>query len=435
VIKALKLKRTTVTPGSPGSLRGGVVGQRSRVVGLLRNQDRVCQAGARVVLRWGAGDAPSHGFSDSASPAGTGSQLYPLPSSRVAARARVELTPGYQLRVRALLGRTGPSQAYDPALFTWNESTVGGYVEVTAALEGPSTPTEVVTATLTPPVSQLANKAIGDTWATVIELTAPLQPAGLLDTPAGLLAWSSPPNNRITASIAVQLYGGVRVWDLVVYEEPIAAAWDTSTLAAAAHFFADGNGQPLDALQRAQPVDEVSSADPTQGAALALEVAAAQVRELVPALWSWHARGPATGIAVLDPALVAVGPSLAEGFDGLGYGVALAGVSTASASLARTLELAGEDHELRALDGVIAVRVHVYGYTTGASGTVRVQSSLASWVDVVITSGSAGWTTATGELRVGASAEDDTTLRAMIADDGVGALYVYAITVTGERGR
>ena len=69
--------------------------------------------------------------------------------------------------------------------------------------------------------------------------------------------------------------------------------------------------------------------------------------------------------------------------------------------------------ELRDEDGVIPVRVHVYGNTDvgGGLARVRVQVGDSSWVDVDVDSPTLGWFTATGELRCGVGVESTTTLR------------------------
>jgi len=429
--KTILLSRKTATPGSPASLRGGVVARASRVAGALRNQDRVPQHGARLVGRVTTSGAPYFQFPDADDPDGTLSQIYPTADDvRELARFRWTLAPGYQPRVSLIALPSGPTQY---VVATWDQDVTTGQVVVEVTWTAGTSATRTVE--LTPPASPLEYGQVpADPWAGVVELVQTITPPAFV-TPAEVAAFSSAAD-PVTVEVVVSAVGSPRIVDLAIFEVPVAFAQDASDSVWPFHAFANGLGSPLAKPASPYPVEAVTSSDPTQGHRQAADVADEQARSLGPILLAWTSTQNTEPVSSTSPAPWSFFGSATEWADsGDLADEALPGTSTAAGSLARQHDLSGDVLELRDEDGVIPVRVHVYAGTDLGGGTafVRVQSGPTSWADVVVDDPTPAWFTATGELRVGVGVESDTCLRWGGEVVTCAQLDVYAVIVEHAR--
>lgn len=431
--KSISLSRTTPSPGSPATLRGGRIARASTVGGTLRNQDRVPQHGARLVGRVGSNGAQALQIPDADDPGGTLSQIYPTATdTRELARFRWTLAPGYQPAVSLISLPSGPTQK---SVVNWEEDVQVGQVviEVTWTAAGSATRTVEIT----PPASPLEFKQVpAAPWSAISERVELILPPDF-NTPAEVAAFSSAAD-PVTVEVVVSAVGSPRILDLAVYEVGVAFAQDAADDPWPFHCFTNGIGQPLGSPSPVWPVSTVTSADPSQGHRQAADVADEQPRALGPVLWAWTAMTPAEAVSATSPTPWATWsiPPAYEWYDLGGLeDEALPGVSSSVGALARQHDLSGDVLELRDEDGVIPVRVHVYGNTDagGGVGRVRVQVGASSWVEVDVDSPTRGWFTATGELRCGVGVESTTTLRWGGAVVTCAQLDVLAIVVEHAR--
>lgn len=410
--KSILLSRKTPSPGSPATLRGGQLARASRVGGALRNQDLVPQHGARLIGRLTSNGAQALQIPAADDPAGTLTQTYPTATdTRELARFRWTLAPGYQPAVSLISLPSGPTQV--SAFGVWNEDVQVGQVVIDVTWTAAGTATRTIE--ITPPASPLQNKQVpAAPWSAISERVELILPPDF-NTPAEVAAYSSA-TSPVTVEVVVSAVGSPRVIDLAVYEVGVAFAQDAADGPWPFHCFTNGNGQPLGSPAPVWPVESVTATDPTQGHRQAADVADEQPRALGPVLWTWTAITVAEDVAATTPTpwqTSAIAPAY-DWYDGWLLGdETYPGVSSSAGALSRQHDLSGDVLELRDEDGVIPVRVHVYGNTDvgGGLARVRVQVGDSSWVDVDVDSPTLGWFTATGELRCGVGVESTTTLR------------------------
>ena len=431
--KSILLSRQSPSPGSPATLRGGQIARASRVGGALRNQDRVPQHGARIVGRVTSNGAQALQIPDADDPAGTLTQIYPTATDwRELGRWRWTLAPGYQPAVSLLALPSGPTQK--SSFGTWIEDVQVGQVVVSVTWTAAGATTRAVE--LTPPASPLEFSQVpAAPWSALVELVELITPPAF-NSPAEVAAYSSAAD-PVTVEVVVYAVGSPRILDLVIFEAPVAFAQDAADAPWPFHCFTNGTGHPLGSPAPVWPVESVTATDPTQGHRQAADAADEQARALGPILYSWQAMTVDEAVSATTPTpyqTTAIAPPY-EWLDGVQLSDEdYPGASSSAGALARQHDLSGDVLELRDEDGVIPVRVHVYGNTDAGGGLAQVRVQVGeSWVIVDISDPALQWFTATGEVRCGVGVESTTTLRWGAAVVTCAQVDVLAVVVEHAR--
>ena len=408
---------------------------------VLRAQDGIAPMSRRTVLSWGLrGDAEWRVPNTNPESA---TRIYPDRTTwYVVARTRIEVTPGCFFQIT---GACVPSGETERAA-TSGEIAAGslafvpdgaaGWVRVTIVWSDRASGSETSTYEIQLPSSSLQYGAedvtAGGLWRTISDFgIVDMNPPDILANTTELARFS----RHVTATITVEHRGSPRVIDASIHEVPVAVALDPATDQAylASHLYAAG--------QPDAPGSAATHALASR-AAQALTVARAQALRLGPVLLEWTAYTETGGTAtatilarttsndgttfesLLNSAQTGAGPAA--------YNATLGGWSVSCGGYAR--RWAPCNHlVLRDRIAAVPVMIRVYGRTiTAGVGTVRVQTALYSYVDVVLpVAGSAAWTLAYGWLEVGITPEQPVVAQILINHlGGAGSLSVEAVEVS-----
>jgi hypothetical protein len=276
----------TVPKPAIGPLLGGEPAKRAPIVALMRAQDRVVTLSRRVLLRQSLSGATSFLVpnTDPAGIAGT----HPTPnSSRIVARARVVLTPGCMIRVRALVAFSGQTQVATPAA-----GGGGGGISVLASFTDSAATTLAPTFESAIPTSPLEFNAHptsdAGVWKAMRLVTVDAIRPEQLDSNGDINQWTLPS----TVELTISHLEGARVISLVAYEMPYKSAMeadDTANRWCSHHFGSGSPGGPGPTLTHPfQRLDETTpDGDPRGGTWHVMDVAAAQALRLGPVLVHW----------------------------------------------------------------------------------------------------------------------------------------------------
>lgn len=425
----------TATTAIVPPVLGGVLANSGPVASIFRAQDSLLVNGRRIVASQSLDQANfSIPETSGTSPSAT---YHTATDGRIVHRQRVHLTPGYLLRLSVLALPSGLTQVVGTygEILGYVPDGAQGRVRVTVTWTDRSGATVATTHEVELKPSTLEYAALptyaGGLWGMLLYASIPLIAPTDYATTDELARWSK----HCAATVIIRHYGGTRVVDCVLHEEPYGIALDTAD--AAGNFVtglnstSTANGYPPTFTHPLQRRSE-SPVDPRVGTHTLLDVAEAQANRLGPTLLSWTAWSEAQAV-VGDVDEVARSTS-STSFVGLvdetrtAYNASHPGWSFSSGGFARRW---GENHPLAVLgkDGSIPVRVWVYGASSDAAGgTVRVQTAPWSWVDVTITS-TLGWHRAYGHLRVGSGPGDPVVAQAFMRKTTSGTLSVYALDV------
>lgn len=413
-----------------GPLTGLKLAKRSRVLPVFRGQDKICALGRRVIAFQSLGGESTWLVPDSNPDSASNTHPDPV-TARVALRARTDVTPGCFFRLSIACVPCGQTQIF-VAAGNYDAGGIGGRVRVDVTWHDQASGTETRTQFVDLPPSPLPfGQAPADPWAAVrivqIPLVAPASVVPVVDK----ALWT----RHVGAEIAVSHIGGVRVIDAVLEEIPHSVAREHADDAGlwTSHLFGlvEPDGTPAQGMSH--PWQTWSATDP-RGGRLVLDVPEAQSLRIGPQLISWTnwneddatLAGPGIPALVTTSASFQRVPDLAT----TTWGADRPGWSLSAGAYARRLDECHEFWSTPSPDGSIPVMVHVYGGCGSATaGTLRLQSSAYSWIDVALTT-TEGWHRAYGHLRCGMGPGDDTVCTAFIRrDSGIANVNVYAISV------
>lgn len=359
------------------------------------------------------------------------------------ARTRVELTPGCFL---AVVGAAVPSGICERAstpgeiaagALAFQEDGIGGWIRVTVDWTPRTGSTAQTVREIQLPGSTLEfgaeDATAGGLWRTLKNFEIPdILPPGVLLTTSELVRWC----DHVTATVTIEVRGSPRVVDLAVHEVPIAYAADVSDTADSPYsLYPEAGGLEL------YPMAQTSSANDTRGSRQVAATALAQAERLGPMLLSWgeytenDARATSTIVARTTAndgtTWESVTNSAQTGTGAAAYLSTMPGWSVSCGGYARRYAN-NNVFALRDRIAVVPVCVRVYGRTqTAGVGTVRVQTALHSYVDVVLpVAGSNAWSRAMGWLECGISPEQPVVAQVFINHLGAsGRLDVEAVEV------
>lgn len=385
-------------------LRNGQPARKAPIESVAKESSEVFCNTVRTLLSIGMHGAESMQIPSDDLP--TEDQVYPLKTREtvVCRRPPIRLTPGCFPTVRGLALPSGPCSKFFFAIDKWVYDGSYGQIKLSADYDN-GVDTSTVEQIIDIPSSDNADNkettSAGAAWAEFIPFECELIP--------GFVA--SQYMDGATVEITVSYLGAPRVVDLGIYELAIQYSRNTAT-------DPDEWINPIvdtAALPSQYPIEELSSTDPFYGSKLLADAAARQQRELGPLLMEWSAWSE-TDVSVTAaecPGINITSTSFVDlrNTSLTGWASTHPGWSVSSGGSAQQFNTSNHLVEMRALDAVVPVRCWVWG-SRSVSGTsvVRFQTQLYSICEVLITSSTAQWWSATGHLRCGIGAEDASVL-------------------------
>ena len=428
-VKRVDIRDTTSgsTPLAP--LRAGQYAKRSRVMSAYADTDRTLGNGRRVLGRVGLHGEAAHQVVSTTTTSGT--QTYPTKTaSRVALRWKGQLTPGHWPMFSALVEPSGATQKFNAGTGQWILDAIVGWIDVTCDFTGPASAT--VTHTFSTPVSGNTyggeGAATGWAWSALRQLDpVMLAPIGALVNATTTRLWSE----GVTCEITVAFRGGIRCVDFTVQEAPAYYARNigsdaTSTFTSP--LSVGGDGHPAATYPSEYPLEEMGASDPTFGTTLLADVVNRQAGRLGPVLAQWS--GWRESQAVTATAAVGVSTTSLTYVNLIdttltAWASTSPGWSLASGGQAQPYAISESRRITRDKDAAVPVRCWVYGSRTGSgTSTVRFQSENFSIAEVLVTSSSDGWWSATGTLRCGLGPEDTSVLQVLGKLGAAGTLTI-----------
>ncbi|MCY0995096.1 hypothetical protein OV203_48670, partial [Nannocystis sp. ILAH1] len=289
-----------------------------------------------------------------------------------------------------------------------------GVVRVAATYDNGSSKT--VTRDLSIPGSETPNAAqpagAGAAWAQLHRRRSSLLLPADLTAPANLAAWC----DVATVALTVSYVGSPRAVDVVVFEEPLALAYDLAAGDWAVPMHAAANGGDLGQLAGPVPVTRRSASDPGGGAEVMCDAAARLCQELGPVLLfvSAYDEGNQPISATETDAKLLTGTGFRDFLTTAtaSFDATKPGWSASSGANARRVQDSEEHAVLRDHDNVVPIRCYIYASLSGAStGIARIETAGHSAAEIRVTGTSYAWFSAPGHLRCGLGAQDRTALQ------------------------
>lgn len=418
------------TPLSP--LRAGRPTKRDRVLSAHTDPDRTLGNGVRVVGRVGLHGEENHQILSS-NPTAGGPQIYPLKTDyRCALRAKWLLTPGCFPRVSVLAVPSGATQRLSSG---WVLDTFEGHVDIVAAFTGGAFDSigHTINIAASETIYGGEPNVEGWSWSHLRRfVTGYLAPPDALASYQGLGDWCE----GITCEITIYYRGGPRIVDCVVYEEPYGYSRDVGVDATSTYstpLAVGAAGQPPAVYPSTFPVEEISATDPRFGATLLADVVDRQQHSIGPiaAQFSgWRESQAVTALEAVGVTTTSLTYVNLLNTSITAWAAASPGWSLASGGQAQQVDTSDARRITRDKDACVPVRCWVYGSRTGSgTSTVRFQSENYSIAEVLITSSTAGWWSATGHLRCGLGPEDTSVLQILGKLAAAGTLTVRHVLV------
>lgn len=399
--------------GVGDKVRGGALAtQKSRDAALM-TQMQVLPRGARVLCRAGIQGQLSMLVADGVSP-GPPVQVYPLATAeRVMARARVKLTPGYEIQGWALCLPSGPTQDFSTA--EWKEGIPNGTIKINATITGSEG-------------SSLVSASYGPNWSTELNKGLPSGAGACFDVleligmDITIPEWSETPGwtEGLRADISIIAIGSARPLDIIIYEVPNIAVHDETHREATVPSF-----PPQMNYQHA--ITAVSqSTNPTGGSQQANKSLQDLRQVHGPMLMQWTTwNEDLVSITATEGTAIQIIQTFFRDLHStsiIAHADNNPGWSVSSGAYARNLEQSGP-LELRGVNGAIPVIVRVYARMLNAAhvGTVRFQTESYSLRDITVTgSTSFAWYSGLAWIRVPVHASLDSLLQVLAKVNSAG---------------
>lgn len=395
--------------------------KRARAVAVMRAQDKLAGTSRRIVCRFGMQGSIAWRVPNTDPDLGLMTQDYPDATTEyVCGRAQVELTPGCMYRLYVWCVPAGATQ-YQLGDGTWGLDSIGGSVLAEIDWHDAASGSEATEHELTLPPSQVNFGAENTSAGGLFESSRLLRTQFLTPPDIGNVDETARFSRHITADLRLKVKGGARVVDALLVEEPFSVALeadDASNLWTSHIFGHPKPGSPTGLmpypLQRGS--ETTPDGDPRRGTWHTMDVAAAQQLRLGPALVQWTAfsETDATPTSTLDPlSFTNTWKRIPDEVATSTYDAAAGGWSVSSGGYARSWDH-NNDLILRKRTAVIPVIARVYGSMSGAGvdGTVRLQTSQESYIDVTLNGTTDAWFQAYGWLEVGVTPEQPRILQA-----------------------
>lgn len=436
----------TLDPISPvvGGLAPMTPLRWSPVGAAMRAQDTIPATSRRIVAQWSLSSAegwaqPSGAANPGTTPVPVSSQVYPDGSWRRLGVFFANVTPGCELRSYAVHSLAGLVQKTVPLVGGGNLASDGAWAEVRVGVTwtngvsttGPHYRTSSMAGSPTGTYTGGELDGPGQEWSAMqVTPTARHVPPGYLDDPmvaAAYSEWSS-------AEIELEIRGGARVVEIVVYEHPISHVTDHDDDGITSVHAMPATQAPLTPGPLTKAPDGPTYEEHRFGSRRLAQVAERQSERLGPRIMHWSAwdedesaiweQSEGTPRVRSSTSLV----HLLTGVASTTYSLQTPGwvVAGAHAQLARLCDpvLIG-----RGAIGAVPVRVRVDASRATANGTVRVQCGRYDWVDVTVTGGRAIYTR-TGYLETQLHPDDASwPLVVWISAAAGGTLSVYSVSV------
>lgn len=412
------LRKAFTTNPPIEALTGGQLALAHRVRAVHSQLDGILGNDRNIVARVGLHGATSFQVT-SVNPLSM-TQVYPGYSVyRVVARVPAfTLLPGHFLRLSALIQPSGMTNFYDVVPGQWDAKGAYGEIAALVSWNGPASDTTTHKIILPTSTETYAGEdtAAGASWALMRKVSVPIMfPSAVTTSISDAQVWSE----DAMAEVVIYYRGGVRCVDLVLQQIPLAYVRDigTDTVYSSA-VTTDGVGNLIKNYPVAYPVDERSATDPTYGSDLAQDIADRQHTRLGPVLCQWTS-WVETGASVSATEIPSVTTTSATFVNLLttsltAWASTSPGWSLSSGSQSQQFKSSSAKRELRGENACVPVRVWAYCSRTGASdATLQFQTATYSIVTLTVTSGTAGWVSATGFLRCGAHSQDFSELQVL----------------------
>ena len=412
-IKFRDLRHAFTTTPPLESLLGGRLARADRVRSVHSQLDCLLGNDRNVVARVGLHGAEA--FQVLNTDPDQLSQTYPRRNVyRTVARVPAfTLLPGHFLRLSALISPSGMTDK-DPG----DGSAVadGAYGEIAAAVTwgGPSADTTTHKIILPASIETFGaeNTEAGASWASMRRVEIPIMfPDSVKTAVADLRTWSE----GVTAEVAIKFKGGVRCFDLVLQQVPLAYARDVDADSVfSSALTTDGVGTLVKNYPVSFPIEERSATNPTFGSALALDLAHRQ-HSLGPVFAAWTAWNEAAAVTATEIPMISVTSTTFVNMlrTGLASWKAASPGWSIHGSQCQQFKTSNGKREMRGENAAVPVRVWAYCSRDGAAGSayLRFQSAGHAVAEIEVASATPAWRSATGYLRCGAHPQDPSSLQ------------------------
>lgn len=391
----------------------------------MRAQDTVPTLGRRVLMDVGVGAASVWRFTTS---------NYPDEANEIdLVRGNFRITPGCVLQVQITYLPSGgvEGSAGDP---DYGFGRV--HMDLTWTAEDASTETDEVEIDLIPSTNDefAVLSGSGAAWGEMRVLTRTILPPVDLTDLAEANTWTISPS----VEVAAHQIGGTRIVDMVIFETPYQAVYESDDTEWASHIFGTGtiDAETNAASNRPRERRSETSPDgnPRGGTRQTMAVAREQRLRLAPMLLHWGHYQEATstystGLSYLER--TGSSSNLVGLFDSsqTDYDADREGLSVSCGGYARDY-LRNNGHVLGAEDTecAVPVRWRVYGNTTGSTVEIRLMVSDEEWVSMVLTS-TEGWQEGWGYMRVGLNPSDPMVAQVFVNGNRTVRIYAMQLEV------
>lgn len=414
--KYVKKSIKGVHPSKPptGPLTGLQPMKWPRTAAVMEALDKLPGLGRRVVLQQGINGATEWLAQDT-------TNIPEFGTERVTMRTKARLSPGCFYDASLMYIPAGDN----------TDGPNGGEIKISVTWEDAAGATETDTFTFEMEPSTLTNGAepsgAGEMWNAIRHhMISQIQPDGL-DSTATLHKWTEPP---VTATITITNISAPRIVDFCLFERPSAIAYEVDDSADDVVIYGHDGGTNLYPLTEVEDSGGADS-DPRGGSFQLLTASEALAQHLGPLLFHWssydeegtpHTDTEASPNTTTSSSFVGLVVASHTSYDATRGGWSVGNYAG--------LYLHQDDNLiLRGKQGVVPVRVQVYGSVSGGgTGTVRIQTAAHSYVDVAITASADQWTDAIGYLECGISPEQNALAQAFFKTTA-GTLSVHNVAV------
>lgn len=422
-----------------GGLAPGSVLRWPPVGAAMRASDTIPATSRRIVAEWSLSGASDWAQPDGSTDPVFGSNRYPEDNVwRTLATRRANVTPGCELRAYAIASPSGLA-VHDlggglgfQSAGAWAQVRVSVTWSNVSNTSGPHTKSAAIAGSPEGTYGGLEASEAGANWTNAILVDlgrhSPATYTSDPDITSDFAEWS-------TVAITIDVLGGARIQQIVVYEHPLSYASDHDNDGLVSVHAMPPSFAPLTPGPLTKSPDGPTYEEHRFGSRRMMQVAERQSERLGPRIMEWgswdesdsniwdQAEGnPATTSSTSFSHIV---DSTIANTD---YGIDTPGWIVAS-GYAKLARLCDPSTIGRNEIAAVPVRVRVDASRATANGIVRVQSGPYDYVDVTVTGGRAIYT-ATGTLQGQVHPDDPTwPLVVWIRSLAGGTLSVYAVSV------